>query len=376
MTTSQITSSERPAAVTDDLQSGDVLIVDDKPENLKLLAKILKNDRLESRLVLSGSLAQEAALEKPPDLVLLDMSMPEMSGLDLCRWFKKNKFLQNIPIIFISGLQDTEDKIAAFSAGGVDYISKPFQKAEVLARVQTHLRLSQLQAKQRSHTLELEQRVADQVKFVMASHLATIFALAKLAEVRDDDTGQHIERVQSFARMLAQQLRIMGLHVELLTDIFIDTLYQTAPLHDIGKVGIPDAILLKPGKLTAEEFTVMKTHSAFGADTLKTVLLRHPDNHFLSMGVDVARSHHEKWDGSGYPDGLKGQDIPLSARIVALADFYDALRSKRCYHLPTTHEDTRRMIQGGRGAHFDPDVVDAFKVLEGKFESVRQEMGE
>src|ERR1019366_10563384 len=151
MTTSQITSSERPAAVTDDLQSGDVLIVDDKPENLKLLAKILKNDRLESRLVLSGSLAQEAALEKPPDLVLLDMSMPEMSGLDLCRWFKKNKFLQNIPIIFISGLQDTEDKIAAFSAGGVDYISKPFQKAEVLARVQTHLRLSQLQAKQRSH---------------------------------------------------------------------------------------------------------------------------------------------------------------------------------------------------------------------------------
>ena len=176
--------------------------------------------------------------------------------------------------------------------------------------------------------------------------------------------------------MLAQQLFDMGLHLDQLTDVYIDTIYQTASLHDIGKVGIPDAILLKPGKLTTEEFTIMKTHSAFGADTLESVLQHHPDNRFLSMGAEVARSHHEKWDGSGYPDGLAGSAIPLAGRITAIADFYDALRSKRCYHEPFTHEVTRQMIRDGKGAHFDPDIVDAFNVLEETFDLVRTEMGE
>ncbi len=376
MTTSRVPGGKSRPLPADDLRGGNILIVDDLPENLRLLARVLKAEGLEHQAVSSGKLAQEAALKEPPDLVLLDMDMPEMSGLDVCRWFKQDENLRDIPIIFISALQDTEDKVAALVAGGVDYISKPFQREEVLARVRTHLRLSLLQAKLVSHTLELEQRVADQVKSVTASHLATIFALAKLAEARDNDTGRHIERVQTFARMLAEQLRAMGLHRDRLTDVFIDTLYQTASLHDIGKVGIPDAVLLKPGLLTSGEFTVMKTHSALGAETLQSVLVRHPDNRFLSMGVDVARHHHEKWDGSGYPDGLKGPAIPLSARIVALADFYDALRSKRCYHLPFTHEVTRRMIKEGRGSHFDPELADAFSALEERFRSVRQEMGE
>lgn len=358
----------------DDLQGSNVLVVDDMPENLKLLSKVLISDQLEPKPFQNGQLALESALNDPPDLALLDINMPGMSGLDLCLRFKEHEQLKKIPVIFISGLHDTEDKLQAFRSGGVDFITKPFQKEEVLARVRTHLRLGRLQERLEAHTRDLEQRVADQVKTVTASQMATIYALAKLAEVRDDDTGRHIERVQTFAKMLAEQLKTMGLHTERITDVFIDTLFKTASLHDIGKVGIPDAILLKPGKLTAEEFTVMKTHSAFGANTLNAVLIRHPDNRFLRMGVDVARSHHEKWDGSGYPDGLSGVAIPLSGRITAVADFYDALRSKRCYHLPFTHENTRQMIQEGRGKHFDPDLVDAFMVLENQFERVRHEM--
>ena len=258
--------------------------------------------------------------------------------------------------------------------GAVDYVSKPFQQEEVLARIKTHLRLRQLQVELVSHNLQLEQQISEQVKAVTASQLATIFALAKLAEARDDDTGQHIERVQTFCKVLAEQMREMRLHVATLTSAFIDTLYQTASLHDIGKVGTPDAILLKPGKLTPAEFGEMKKHCALGANTLATVLKRHPDNQFLRTGVDVARSHHEKWDGGGYPDGLKGTAIPLAARIVALADFYDALTSNRCYRPAFSHEDTCRMIQEGSGTHFDPDVAAAFSSLEGQFRRIRQEM--
>jgi len=300
--------------------------------------------------------------------------MPEMSGLDLCRWLKQDERLRSIPVIFISGLQGTDDKVETFRAGGVDYVCKPFQEEEVLARVKTHLHLRRLQVELVSHTLQLEQRVAEQVKALTASQLATIFALAKLAEARDDETGQHVERVQTYSRVLAGRMREMGLNVVQLTGEFIDTLYQTASLHDIGKVGIPDSILLKPGKLTAEEFAEMKKHCALGADTLASVLKRHPDNQFLSMGVEVARSHHEKWDGSGYPDRLKGAAIPLAARIVTLADFYDALTSNRCYRPAFGHEETCRMIQEGSGTHFDPDVFAAFKAVEGQFVRIRRDM--
>ncbi len=362
--------------VSDDLLGSKILIVDDNSGNLKILEKVLKNEGLDPIPVSSGSLALSQALKETPNLVLLDMNMPEMSGLEVCQWFKLNKHLQNIPILFISGDQDVDVKVEAFHAGGVDYISKPFHKEEVMARVITHLSMRRLQARMESHTMDLERRVAEQVDLIMASNLATIFAIAKLAEVRDDDTGKHIERVQTFARMLAEQLRTNGLHMDQLTDIYIDTLYQTASLHDIGKVGISDAILLKPGRLTSAEFMVMKTHSVIGADTLNRVLKQHPHNRFLRMGVDVARAHHERWDGSGYPDNLKGEAIPLAGRIVAVADFYDALRSTRCYHLPLNHEDTRDLIREGHGAHFDPDVADAFIALEEPFRRVRREMGE
>jgi putative two-component system response regulator len=359
--------------VADNLRSS-VIVVDDDPQNLRLLTAILERGGLEPRPVRSGKLAIEAAVADPPDIILLDIRMSEISGLDVCRWLKQDDRLRSIPVIFISGLQGTDDKIEAFRAGGVDYISKPFQDQEVLVRIKTHLHLRQLQVELASHNVQLEERIAEQVKAVTASQLATIFALAKLSEARDYDTGQHIERVQTFSRVLAEQMRELKMNVEQLTPAFIDNLYQTASLHDIGKVGTPDAILLKPGKLTTVEFAEMKKHCALGANTLATVLRRHADNQFLRMGVDVARSHHEKWDGSGYPDGFQGTAIPLAARIVALADFYDALTSKRCYRLAFSHDETRRMIQEGSGTHFDPDAVTAFSSLEAQFRRIREEM--
>lgn len=357
-----------------DVQGKTVLVVDDSLDNLRLLATVLRRGGLVPRPVTSGTRAMEAALVDPPDLVLLDMCMPEMSGVEVCRWFKHDERLRSIPIIFISGLQGTDDKVEAFRVGAVDYVSRPFHEEEVLARVKTHLRLRVLQVELLSHSAQLEQRIAEQVGAVTASQLATIFALAKLAEARDEDTGRHIERVQTFSRMLAERMREMDLHVAQLTVAFIDTLFQTASLHDIGKVGVPDAILLKPGKLTPAEFLEMKKHCALGANTLATVLKRHPDNQFLRVGADVARSHHEKWDGSGYPDGLKEEAIPLAARIVALADFYDALTSQRCYRPAMSHEEACRMIREGSGTHFDPDVATAFDTLEGNFRTTRREM--
>jgi len=356
------------------LPHASVLLVDDAPDNLRALATIIRRAGLVPRPVTSGRSAIEAAVVDPPDLIVLDVNMPEMSGFEVCRWLKQDERLNDIPVIFISGLLDAADKVEAFRVGGADFISKPFDEAEVLARINAQLRLRRLQSQLVEYSQQLEQRVAQQVQVATASQMATIFALAKLAEVRDDDTGQHIERVQTWSKLLALQLRETGGRAAQLNDLFIDTLFQTAPLHDIGKVGIPDAVLLKPGKLDPVEFSEIKKHCALGASTLEAVVRRYPDNQFLRMGIQVARSHHEKWDGSGYPDGLKGDAIPLPARIVAVADFYDALTSRRCYRPAFCHDETSRMIHEGNGTHFDPDVVTAFGTLGDQFKRIRHEM--
>ncbi len=353
---------------------GNILVVDDSRENLRLLATVLKRGGLHPRPVTSGALAIEAALAEPPDLVLLDITMPDMSGLDVCRWLKLDDRLKSIPVLFISGRLSSEDKLEAFAAGGLDYISKPFEETEIIARIRTHLRLHWLQQDAESRNDVLSRRVAEQVRAVTASQLATIFAIAKLAEARDDDTGRHIERVQSFARLLAESMQRMKIHSNMLTDRYIDTLYQTASLHDIGKVGVRDGILQKRGPLTGDEFREMQKHCALGADTLAMVLKRHPDNEFLRMGEQVARSHHERWDGSGYPNGLKGAAIPLAARIVAVADVYDALTSDRCYRAAVSPDVTCGMIHSGMGAHFDPELEAPFAAVEDRFQRLRKEL--
>jgi putative two-component system response regulator len=344
-----------------------VLIVDDAPANLELLAEILRERGIEPRPVLSGQQAIVAAQADPPDLILLDINMPVMNGFEVYARLKADATFKDIPVIFITALMETADKLKAFSMGAVDYVTKPFQAEEVCARVETHLRLRKLQRDMTTYNNHLEELVQEKIKEISRSQMATIFALAKLAESRDSDTGQHLERVQVLSRILACELRSIPMYAGIITDHYLETLYQAAPLHDIGKVGIPDAILLKPGKLSPAEFDEMKRHTGFGAETLKSVQASYPGNSFIEMGVDIAQSHHEKFDGSGYPFGVKGEAIPLSASIVALADVYDAMRSKRPYKSALSHvEATDFIIQSG-GKHFNPHIVAAFIRRSGDF---------
>jgi len=345
------------------------MIVDDQPANLKVLSEILKGMGYKVRPALNGKTAINAAEHDPPDLILLDIMMPEMDGFEVCGKLKENATLRHIPVIFISALDDIHDKIKGFQAGGVDYITKPFQTEEVLARVNTHLRLEQ-------YTHHLEELVDEKVKEIYNSQMATILAVSKLAESRDDVTGQHIERTQKYCKLMAQQLFEARRFQGELTEGFIDSIFHASPLHDIGKVGIADNILLKPGKLTEAEFEIMKTHVLIGANTLETVQSRYPQNVFVSMGIDLARSHHERWDGCGYPEGLKGKEIPLSARIMAVADVYDALRCKRPYKEVLPREKAMELMLESTGTHFDPDVMEAFKACEEEFDRIHQSISE
>lgn len=351
-----------------------VMIVDDVSHNRLLLGEMLKDRGYDIRAFPSGELALNSALQDPPDLILLDINMPEMDGYEVCRHLKKSERLKDIPVLFISALTETEDKVKAFNTGGQDYVTKPFQIEEVDSRVKTHLRLRELQIELEKLNLNLQHLVAEQVKEISDSQIATITALAKLAESRDDETGKHIERVQQFCKILAVKLSESDRYKDRISETYIESIYHASPLHDIGKVGVRDHILLKPGKLTVEEFEGIKKHSIIGAQTLRAVKKKYPKNALVNMGIAIARHHQEKWDGSGYPDGLVGEDIPLAARIMAVADVYDALRSKRIYKEAFSHKKSVKIILDGSGKHFDPDVVNAFAELESEFDDIRTKM--
>lgn len=344
-------------------QNSNILIVDDTIENLTLLARMLKDCGYVARPVPNGRLALQAARGEKPDLILLDITMPEMDGYEICRQMKQDPFLKDIPILFISALTQTLEKVKAFEAGGVDYISKPFQFEEVKARVETHLHLHKLQ-------LGLEDQVERQVKEIVELQMGMIFGLAKLAEARDRDTGRHLERIQILCRRFSEELRKNPLFSNQIDDKFCDMIFHASPLHDIGKVAIEDKILLKPGKLTTEEFEKMKQHTIIGATTLEEVQYRFPNNEFLNMGIRIARWHHEKWDGTGYPDGLSGVSIPICARIMTIVDVYDAVRSKRVYKDPVPHEEACEIILSERGTHFDPAVIDVFIQLQNELDHI------
>ncbi|HAE37608.1 MAG TPA: two-component system response regulator [Candidatus Riflebacteria bacterium] len=358
-----------------DTANATIMVVDDNPENLKLLQAMLQGNGYRPLTFPSGYLALQAAFRHPPDLILLDIDMPVMNGFEVCRRLKAATALKEIPVLFISALDGTNDKIEAFAAGGQDYVTKPFQIEELYARVKTHLRLRKMQLELEKHNLHLRDLVEEQVREISDSQLATILALSKLSECRDEETGHHIERTQSFCEILAVCLRRNARDADVIDDAFVAQIRRAAPLHDVGKVGIPDAILLKPGTLNYAEFEIMKTHTLIGAQALKAVADKYPKNNFLNMGVCIARSHHERWDGTGYPDGLAGEAIPLVARIMTMADIYDALRSKRPYKGPFTHEQTCRIIVEGDGRikpeHFDPLVLAAFKSVEAELDRIR-----
>lgn len=352
-----------------------IMIIDDTPANLKLLESMLVDYGHRVFSFPRGDLAINAARRNLPDLILLDVNMPKMNGYEVCSQLKADPMLADIPVIFISAMNETLDKVKAFTVGGVDYITKPFQLNEVEARVETHLKLRILQREMQNYAHQLETLVQQQVQEISDSQMATIYALAKLSESRDDETGKHVERVQMSVRLLATELMNRGIYAGELDGEFVELLTSATSLHDIGKVGIPDAILLKPGKLTFEEFEIMKKHSLIGSETLSLVCGRYPHNRFLRIGIDVARSHHECWNGKGYPDGLAGKNIPLSARIVAVADVYDALRTVRCYKQAFSREKSREIILQEAHQHFDGELVNVFIDIENKIsETYDQEM--
>ena len=347
---------------------GNILVVDDVPANLTLLTGMLKEKGHRVRPVPSGKLALKAVEHELPDLILLDITMPEMDGFEVCRRLKQDTRFHDIPIIFISALTETLDKVKAFGSGGVDYVTKPFQFEEVEARVETHLKL-------RRYQVHLEELVEEQVEEISASQVSTIFALSKLAESRDKETGEHLERVQIYCKMLAEKLGQEEPYTRVIDAAFIHNIFNASPLHDIGKVASPDHVLLKAGKLTPEEFEIMRKHALVGATTMEAVRDMYRKNAFINMGISIARSHHECWNGTGYPDELKEEEIPLAARIMAVADVYDALRSNRCYKGPFSRDQAHGIIESGSGVQFDPAVVRAFLALEEEFDRVGREMG-
>ncbi len=352
-------------------QPATILVVDDTPANLSLMTGLLR-DEYKVKAAIDGEKALRIAQARPaPDLILLDIMMPGVDGHEVCRRLKADPATRDIPVIFLTARSGVEDEKLGLDLGAVDYITKPISPPIVMARVRNHLVLKASADFLRDKAEFLEREVGKRTAEVVAIQDVTILVMASLAETRDSDTGNHIRRTQHYVRALALKLREQPRFAALLDDRYVAMLFKSAPLHDIGKVGIPDRILLKPGKLTPEEFELMKTHTTLGRDAIQSAerqLGMSVD--FLTLAKEIAYSHQEKWDGSGYPEGLKGEAIPLSARMMALADVYDALISRRIYKEGMPHEQAMAIIAEGRGRHFDPDMVDAFLAIHEEFRAI------
>lgn len=326
-----------------------VLVVDDDEIAVTVAKKILTAEGHEVLVAESGEEALQMLPRSQIRVIVSDWNMPEMSGLDLCKRLRELKTVEYIYIIIVTSRNSKDDMLMGLSAGADDFITKPFEPAELLVRV----------------------RNAERILSFETTSL-TLFSLAKLAESKDPDTGNHLERIRAYSRVMAHQLLSNPNYAGVLPPRYPDLLYQTSPLHDIGKVGIPDYVLLKPGSLSDEEWVVMKKHSEIGAETLDAALRKFPGAEFLRYARDIAWAHHERWDGTGYPRGLKGEEIPLSARIVALADVYDALTMKRTYKSALAHSVAYGIIMEGSGKHFDPLIVQAFQEREHDFIDIRE----
>jgi len=355
-----------------------VLIVDDSEMNRDLLSRRLSKMELDLTEASNGEEALQALKEHPFDLVLLDIMMPVMDGYETLEHMQENQDTKRIPVVMITALDDIDSAVRCIDMGAVDYITKPFNPTLLKSRVTACLERKRASDQDESRRLQTElsneylsEQVREKVREISKSQLAAIFAMSKLAESRDPETGEHLERMREYCKILSEQLSRMPKFRSIIDREFVDNIYAASPLHDIGKVGVDDSVLLKPGKLNAEEWKQMKLHPVIGAETLREVDRQHPGNSFIKTGIAIAESHHEKWDGSGYPYGVAGEKIPLVARILALGDVYDALTSKRCYKEAFSHEKSVSIILEGDGNHFDPDIVLAFRETEIEFKDVR-----
>ncbi|NLD94565.1 MAG: response regulator [Fibrobacter sp.] len=320
-----------------------VLITDDELVSRKKLEKHVTSLGHQVIVATNGKEALSLWTKHRPDLVITDWVMPEMNGIELVREIKRLQGSNYCYVIMITSQSETQDLVTGIEAGADDFIAKPFIKEELTVRIKAGERIINFESRD-----------------------IVIFSMACLAEARDSDTGNHLERIRYYSKILAEDLAREE-KLEQLTPIFIDNIFLTSPLHDIGKIGIPDFVLLKPGQLDDKEYKIMQKHTSIGYEALNTAIHKYPNAEYLIMSAEIAFYHHEKYDGSGYPNHLKGEDIPLSARIVALADVYDALVSRRVYKSAMPHDTAKSIIISERGRHFDPRIVDAFLRCEEQF---------
>ena len=364
--------------VSESSDSFSILIVDDNEMNRDLLLRRLGKSGFQMASAENGKQALDMMRERSFDLVLLDIMMPVMDGYETLVAMQKDEVLRRVPVIMITALDDVDSAVRCIEIGAVDYVTKPFNPVLLRARVDANLERKRLSDQQENYRQKIEdsnrdlsEEIREKVREISKSQLAAIFAMSKLAESRDPETGEHLERMREYCKLLSEQLSRMPKYRPIIDRGFVENIYAASPLHDIGKVGIEDGVLLKPGALTDNEWVLMKRHPIIGAETLREVDRQHPGNAFIHTGIDIAEGHHEKWDGSGYPYGRAGEEIPLVARILALGDVYDALTSKRCYKDAFSHKKSRSIIEEGSGRHFDPDVVLAFFEQEDEFMKIR-----
>lgn len=351
-----------------------VLAVDDSLDSLSLLSSILK-ELYRVKIANGGQKALDmlAASHELPDLILLDIMMPSVDGYEVCKKLKADPKTRDIPIIFLTAKTDIEDEEKGLELGAVDYITKPISPPIVRARVKAHLHIKASADFLRDKNAYLEQMVDKRTLEVRAIQEVMLFGLASLAETRDNETGNHIRRTQHYIKALAEQLREHPRFRSFISDYTIAMMFRSAPLHDIGKVGIPDGILLKPGSFLPTEYEIMKAHAALGKEAIEKAESKLGFKvDFLKIAKDIAYSHHEKWDGTGYPQQLVGDAIPIPARLMAIADVYDALINRRVYKAPIPHERAVEIIRSGRGVFFDPDVADTFLSMQDEFKAIAE----
>lgn len=336
-----------------------VLIVDDAEENIDILVNTLEED-YEIRVATNGRRALELARREKPDIILLDVMMPVMDGFQVCERLKAEETTKHIPVIFLTALSQHEEEARGLTLGAIDFIVKPFNPELVKVRVGNHVTL-------KFHQDHLEALVKERTRELEKTQEVTIKSMGTLAEYRDPETGGHINRTQLYMKLLVNQLKDHPNFSHYLTDEAIDLITRSAPLHDIGKVGVHDQILLKPDKLTPEEFEAMKLHTEYGKRVIEKAEFDLGTESFLRYAKEIAYTHHERWDGTGYPNGLKGVDIPIPGRVMAVADVYDALISKRVYKPPFPHAKAREIILESSETHLDPDIVEAFLAVEDQF---------
>lgn len=345
----------------DNLKSPRILVVDDDERNIKLLVTLLEADGYSTLTAPDGQGALTVAMADPPDLILLDVMMPDMDGFETVAHLKANPTTQAVPVIMLTSLDDRGSKQRALESGAEEFLTKPFDRADLRVRVRNLLRLKEYTDFLANHNRILEEEVKERTLQLEDAYLDTVFTLVRAAEFKDKETGHHVRRISYYCRALAE--------AHGMDQPFCDAIYHSSPMHDVGKIGIPDQVLLKPGRHSPEEWTVMKTHAALGAS-----ILAHGHSPYAHMGAEIALNHHERWNGGGYPNGLQGEAIPLAARLMQICDVYDALRSKRPYKDAIDHARAVEIIVRGDGRtqpeHFDPSVVADFLLCAKRFAEI------